>query len=309
VFDRALVFGALGNAHRVNGNFLAAQHAFERGISVLNQLHQQNPAVPLYAFELAAMQMDVGFFQFRRGKLEEAAAGYRMARDLFAELARAHPTIPNYVVQQARAATSLGMVLYGQKKFAEACRQHALAAQLVHTPYQRMPNQPEIKEALAQAHHGRADTLRELKDYAAALKDVDRALELTAGPWHQRLRGTRASILALCGRVDEATKEAEALTAKTSAPPEMLYEAACTYALAARWIRQAARGTSPGRQQQAEGFEGKAVQLLLRAKDAGLFKDPAVVEHLKQDGDLEALHARPDYKKLVTELEKKPPMK
>jgi serine/threonine-protein kinase len=300
VLDLARIFRSLGNSHREEGNFPAAMKAFEQAVQLVGDLHAKAPRVPLYAEDLAAMHMDIGHLHLRRGKLDEALGSVQAARDLYTELTAIAPNVPDYAVQRARATNNVGIVLRRLRKFDEAYRQHVLAAQILQPQFQRNPDDPQIKSTLAQAYSGQADNLRELQKYAAAVTEAERALKLASGSELEGVRIVRASLLALLGRVDEATKEAQALTARDSAAPDILYEAACTYALAARWIIQDAK-----RKPRAEAYEGRAMQLLIRAHQVGYFKDAANVENMKQDSDLKGLRARDDYKKLLAELEER----
>jgi hypothetical protein len=49
----------------------------------------------------------------------------------------------------------------------------------------------------------------------------------------------------------------------------------------------------------------QAVAFLRQAQAKGCFKDPARVEHLKKDTDLEPLRSRADSQQLLAELQKK----
>ncbi len=50
-------------------------------------------------------------------------------------------------------------------------------------------------------------------------------------------------------------------------------------------------------------YAARAVELLAKARASGHFRDPAQIEHLKKDPDLDPLRTRQDYKTLLAELE------
>jgi len=78
---------------------------------------------------------------------------------------------------------------------------------------------------------------------------------------------------------------------------DSLYKAACFRAVSAAVLRAADKSVSTAHQADAEADRGMA--WLKQAIAAG-YKDAA---HMKQDKDLDSLHAREDFKKLVAELE------
>jgi tetratricopeptide (TPR) repeat protein len=79
---------------------------------------------------------------------------------------------------------------------------------------------------------------------------------------------------------------------------DSLYKTACFRAVTAAVLRAADKSTSAAHQADAEADRGMA--WLKQAVAAG-YKDAA---HMKQDKDLDSLHARADFKKLVAELER-----
>ena len=55
----------------------------------------------------------------------------------------------------------------------------------------------------------------------------------------------------------------------------------------------------------ADTYGARAVQLLRKAQAAGYFQDPGRLAHVKEDEDLDAIRSRPDFQRLLVELEKK----
>ena len=138
---------------------------------------------------------------------------------------------------------------------------------------------------------GRAQTFDDRKQHAEAIKNWDKALELSPEAEQPRARMKRAVSRVRAGQVDTALKEAEELSKIQNAA--ILYNAACVFALAAD------RRDEPGGSLSKEDCAKRAVALLQQAVAKG-YKD---VEHLKKDDDLKALREREDFKQLVAELE------
>jgi hypothetical protein len=78
---------------------------------------------------------------------------------------------------------------------------------------------------------------------------------------------------------------------------DSLYKAACFRAVTAAVLRAADKSASAAHQADAEA--DRAMDWLKQSIAAG-YKDGA---HMKKDNDLNSLHAREDFKKLVAELE------
>jgi hypothetical protein len=84
------------------------------------------------------------------------------------------------------------------------------------------------------------------------------------------------------------------VTRDAATPGYQLYNGACVSALAAAASEDA---------RQREARAAQALVLLRRAREAGFFKDPGAVEHLKKDAGLQALRPREEFKKFVGEVE------
>ena len=84
---------------------------------------------------------------------------------------------------------------------------------------------------------------------------------------------------------------------------ELLYDATHVYAVSASAVSKDARLSQAQRDQLAEQYAGRAVALLTQADSAGFFKDPAHIDHLKADKDLDSLRSRADFKKFLSEVE------
>jgi hypothetical protein len=97
----------------------------------------------------------------------------------------------------------------------------------------------------------------------------------------------------------------EALSTDPRITSEGLYDLACVMSLSAAAVRQDKR-LAPGESGlRAEQYATRAVALLVRSRDAGIFRDPATREQFTKDADLDPLRSRDDFRKFVDSLEKK----
>jgi len=133
-----------------------------------------------------------------------------------------------------------------------------------------------------------------LQQYAEAIPDWDKAIELSPNERQPGLRASRATSRIQAGQLDQAVTEVAELTKSSNWNADQWYNFACVYAIASGKLAD-----------QKDEHAKRAVELLQQAVIAG-FKDAA---HMKQDTDLDPLRDRDDFKKLVAELEKQAELK
>ena len=139
------------------------------------------------------------------------------------------------------------------------------------------------------SHWGRADTYNQLKKFAEAVKDWDRAVELSPPDEQPVIRASRASSWVHAGMVAEAVAEVAELTKDTN------------------WSRPVVqlrlrvfRGEWPDRRQ-----EGRVRRPCDGVSDDGSGGGVNDAAQMKVDTDLDPLREREDFNKLLAELEKK----
>jgi len=108
------------------------------------------------------------------------------------------------------------------------------------------------------------------------------------------------------GDYTQAIAGAEKLAAKIPPWGGMAYNLACVYALASAAAAKDEKISTSERNQLTEHYGAKAIELLHKSRDRYLSSRRTLL-HMQQDADLEALRSRPDYQRLVTELEKQYP--
>jgi predicted Zn-dependent protease len=133
-----------------------------------------------------------------------------------------------------------------------------------------------------------------LKKCTEAIKDWDRAIQLSPPAQRGELRASRARSLVLAGQVAEAVAEIADLTKASNWPPVQWYNFACVYAVAS--------GRVPDKKQE---YADRAVELLRQAVKAGY----KIAADMLKDPDLDSLRDREDFKKLLADLEAKLPGK
>src|SRR5262249_7626620 len=135
------------------------------------------------------------------------------------------------------------------------------------------PKHSEVRLHHRNALWGRADVLAQLDRAAEALPEIDRAVELTDGDDRPVLLGQRAVVLAKMKRFTEALAAVEPLVEPPAAAGAVLYRAACVHAL----------GTAAESGPKAETHARRAIELLVRAQQVGLFREATAVGFLRVD--------------------------
>src|SRR5262249_46726993 len=146
--------------------------------------------------------------------------------------------------------------------------------------------------------------LEGLGQYARALADWDRAIELDQGPQRAWFRANRAAVLGHCGEHARTAAEAEQVASANDLPNDTWYDLARAGALASGAVRQDDNVAPGEREKLAELYATRAVDWLTRAARAGLFRAPAYVQRLRTNKDLDALRSRDDFRKLLAEVER-----
>jgi tetratricopeptide (TPR) repeat protein len=267
-----------------------AEAALAKAIPIQEKLVSTFPRVPAYRLELARSHTNRGERFRGLGKATEALASFRQAVPLYEDLVKRFPDVPGYGEEFAVCCNNLGRLLLGGNPEG-AITWFSKAIAVLKPVLAQEPNLLRARGSNLMAHWGRARACAMLGRHDGALADYDKAIELD-GKKQPGLRLERAMTLVHLKEYVRAMAEADALAEAKDAPGNVVYDAACVFALCAGSTKEAS---------QAEQQAARAVALLKRAIARG-FKD---VAHLKQDADLAALRARNDFRDLLKELEAK----
>ena len=143
------------------------------------------------------------------------------------------------------------------------------------------------KQFLRNSHRGRAIAYDRLRKHAEAVKDWDRAIELSPPAEQFDFRAAMRTPRLQAGMVAEAVAEVAELTKSPNWNAGQWYDFACVYAVASGKIAD-----------KKQEYADRAMELLQKAVQAG-YKDAA---HMKKDTDLDPLRDREDFKKLLASL-------
>jgi hypothetical protein len=119
----------------------------------------------------------------------------------------------------------------------------------------------------------------------------------------------RLTTLARTSEYEQALIELDPLAVQARASGEALFQTARLYALAAKKAAADSKLPQADRDRRASEVAERAVENLRLAQSKGYFAAPAERDALAQNLDFDFLRNRPDYQKLLSDLNEPSPLK
>jgi len=271
-----------------------AEEQYQLALGVQHKLADEDRANHSYRDVIAQIHANLGALFADCNKWAEAESQHRQAIAIREKLAAEYPTLPYYQLGLGRRYSDLGLLLCHRGQPALSLSWFDRSIRILTAVREQDRSRVQAKVFLRDSYWGRAYAYSRSEKFAEALKDWDRAIELSPPAERPGLRASRAASQIQAGMVAEAVAEVAELTAPGANATGLAnwtagqwYNFACVYAIGSTKIA--------GKKQE---YADRAMELLQKAVKAG-FKYPA---HMKQDKDLDALRDREDFKKLVAEL-------
>lgn len=247
--------------------------------------------MPQYQQELARTHQNLGVLLLRDlGQRDEARTEYETALDLHKKLAAAFPAAPQHQVGLGGSYGNLGNLVRDEGQPADSLHWYDLAIRTLTPVYEKDPRAVRARQFLGNSHANRASAYDQMKKYAEAAKDWDKAIELSPGPEQPNHRVGRANSRLQAGQVAGAVAEVEELTKASKCSADEWYNFACFYAVASGKVAD-----------KKQEYADRAMELLQKAVATG-WRNAA---HMAKDTDLDALRDRADFQKLTAALEAK----
>lgn len=299
----------LGLSYLLAGDSRTAERHYRDARAAQETLTEEFPAQAEYRVDLALTQLALTEAYLALGRKADAEASTGKALALFTELPTDHPRLAVHAMGVARE-------LFNQGKLADAIPWQGRAIAQLET-LAKESQSPEVqklaRQSLIAALFTRALSLMHLGRSGDALADWDRSIELADGIEAVRGRLFRAQALAMMGdhaRAVAALKEiigrgwldGAALTVAGIGGP-LAGVATSVLGDSRVAVLKDEKLPSAERAQRAEEYTVLFLGLLIKARDAGLFKDPKYREQLRQEPALEFLRGRADFREFLKSLE------
>jgi tetratricopeptide (TPR) repeat protein len=292
------------------GRSREAWGAKQMAIEIQEKEARANPGDASAHDSLAISHNNIGGSLASKGEFEQAVSEYAKAVEIEQKAIDANPAVGEYKSRLAFFSNNLAGVLQQLGRSEDALRSYRKAAQILQPLSGAHPVTVHYRRNLAISHTGMATTLAALGRPGQALAEFDQALLLArkldddpSTHYQSSLAyvlGNRGLALQKLGRPGEAVaayRELIAYLEKRAQPqPADVYNLACSYALISGIAGEKGSGLTTA---DADAAGEKAVATLRRAIAAG-YRDAA---HMRKDTDLDSLRKRPDFEKLLADLE------
>jgi eukaryotic-like serine/threonine-protein kinase len=284
-------------------NRVEAETTLRQALAIYEKVAADFPAVPEYREELASSYSNLGGWLVDRGKRVEAEAELRQAVAIEEKLVADFPSVPAYAVGLGGSYCNFGNLIQTSGQAEAALNWYRKAIATLEPMVAREPREVEGRQFLCNSHDGRANALDTLGRHDEAILDWQSAVEL-ADPRDKE--ETRAWLLRSRLRKSQKDKDAAAcLAAAADYEATMhtdvmgLYNASCYRALCAAVLTEDLKTPAADAARLAGEQADLSMLWLSKAVAAGC-KNP---EQIKSDADFNALHERPDFQKLLAELD------
>jgi tetratricopeptide (TPR) repeat protein len=267
----------LGDLLLALGELVEAEKQIRKALSIMERLVADFPAVPTYRDEQAGGQNELGVVLARLGKHKEAEEQLRKGLETCEKLVADFPAVRGYQIRLGGAYCTYGNRVGSDGRAGETLAWFDKAIGTLEPVHRAAPRDVTAKRFLRNSYGGRGTSCQVLKKYAEAVKDWDRAIELSPPAEQPMIRGC----------IVEAVAEVAGLTKSPMWSGGEWYDFARVYAVASTKIA--------GKKQE---YADRAMELLQKAVKAG-YKDAA---HMKMDTDLNPLRGREDFQNLVAEV-------
>ena len=286
----------LAKSHNSLGVLLAdlgereeASTEYRRAQVIQKKLADSFPKVPQYRQDLASTHNNLGLLLDRMSQRDAAHVEFKAALDIKQQLAASSPDVPEYGVQLAGSYCNFGNLIRRDGKPADSLQWFEKAIQTLKPIHEHDERGHLPRQFLRSAHSSRAKAHDELKMYAEAMRDWDRAVQL-AGPKEQlMLRSQRAFSYFWAGRVADAIIEIGDLTKLSIWNGSQWYHFSYIYAVASTKVAD-----------KKQEYADRAMEMLQKAVRAG-FKDTTL---MAKDENFDPLREREDFKKLLESLKR-----
>ena len=221
LLSRGMALRQIGEVRFDQGQLQPALEAFLESHSVLQALHEADPAVDDYLFEMGQSEFWVGYVYYERLELDRANAAMSNYLDISNELLARQPANPLYLAEVGYAYTNLGAVAGKLNDQQAALRYARGAAAIAEQQLEASPDDAQTRADLAESYSWLGSAEEDVGNLAASIDAFQRSLvqwQAVAASdddvRHRERVASAAALLAdaqlLAGAMDEAVRLVEA---------------------------------------------------------------------------------------------------
>jgi tetratricopeptide (TPR) repeat protein len=288
-----------------------AEQDYDQALGILKQLAADFPNRPEFRQDLANTHSNLGSLLSDMGRLKEAEKDYDQALRIRKQLATDFPSRPEFRGELAMNYNNRGTLLSVMGRLQEAEKDYDQALRINKQLAADFPNQPDLRNQLAGNCVNLAIRHGQQGNWAAAKRLLlegrpHHLAALKANPRHPTYRQFYRNQLGLLTVVHAGLLEQKGAVRTAETRRDLGWNALADAYDAAGFLSQCIRIVAKHdkldakQRKEAAQFYGDAAMRLLREAVSKGFKD---VAHMKKHAVLDPLRQRPDFQKLVAELE------
>jgi tetratricopeptide (TPR) repeat protein len=267
-----------------------ARESARKAIATLETI--SNSGIARYSEEAARGYRLLGSLANKAGDPDEATRAYREAIRMREQLRAQNFTSDSNAAELGALCRNLASTLHTAGRLDEAETVLDKAITVLEPICGKDPQNPRAREELGFAYDLRARIRTEAERYDEAVSDWDRGHDFLTGRYRPQAVILRAWAKAKLGRFDEATADLESVDHELAAsgeksPGATLYTMARVYGRAAIAAADAEQLSEAARREVADQHTKRAVELLIRCRDAGYFHDAEHVREAEAEPDFE----------------------
>ena len=289
----AQTYNNLGVFYAGKSNDDKQESYYLKAIDMRRKVAALDPDIPFPQSVLSLSLKNLGLLYLRKGKTDKAEAPLAEALAIQEKLAAAAPGGRENLPTMAAVHVAIADLRERIGKYDLALESASKAVDSLEPLLRDEPRHVEGIEIQSDAHRARADTLMHLRRFPEALQACDAGLVRAKGKNAQDLHLSRATVLALQGKSADAVEEA---AAQLQGKPQsgQLYRGAIVYAVAFAAVKAdpKAANTKPSLR---DDYGARAVELLVAARGAGYFNNPARIDQMQHEHKLDDIRSRADF--------------
>jgi tetratricopeptide (TPR) repeat protein len=293
--------------YRALGRTGEAKEAARKAVAVFEELSRDHPEAVANQTRLAQAYSNLGVVYMWENEHDKAEAAFRQSLTLNEAVLRDHPNVVSFINLVGTSYSNTAVQIRESRSPEESLEWSARAIRTLEPLLARDPRDVQARSTLFYTFLNRARALLDLGRREEADKDWRRAIELSEGQPRIEMRLDRPSSFARLGEHVQAAKEIETLLAEGHTQALNLHSFSWVYALCSAAAANDSRLPAAEREELAEKYGGRAVELLRQAQAAGYFQDPKRLARMKDNKDFDPIGSRPDFQKLLAELDTSAP--
>jgi serine/threonine-protein kinase len=308
------VYGSLGDAWRERGSIQKAEEAYDQALALQKKLVEESAGEPAYRNDLIITQSNRAKLLQARQRFAEAEEIYRQIIPLQDQLAAEFPNEPDYLSEAARYRFELGNLLEESRNARQAERFYREALAKVEKLAAKHPDRPDYQAEQGQAatslalflNDSQPDEAHRLLEESLKAHQQAHRLVPNSKEYHRRLQDCYHDLedfLRQHHKHQELAQLAERQRQDFADNPQDTFRAAGYLAEAAELVQETRGLTAKQRAKRVDDYGKQAVALLDKALKEGYSNR----EQLEKDPTLNPLRERPDFQKLLADLDKRLP--